>query len=298
MKLEKNKIVFIGFILVIVIFMVLYGISLNQKTEDTDLEQPIIPELKDIPKEYDSKLEAVDAIKEERETTKPSLYGELENTKGTYESLWEDKERQRIVDSIYREGRIDYAKGTYRESTGIPMENVIDDYNESIASPKKKVDTIDFSKAHRHFFHSNTNDSDIEPQFILAMVNGEQSVRSNNRLELRLVTAIQLNGRFFKRNTLIYGFVSFRANRVFVTISHIGQHPINLKAYDLLDGSEGIYVENSYQEEATKEVLDDAVQDLNLPGVPQVNGIKQVFRRSNRTVRVTIHDQYQLILKP
>lgn len=299
MKLEKNKIVFIGFLLAIVIFIVLYAISLDKETEEPELKQPKVPELKDMPEEYGSKLEAVDAIKEQREEPKPSLYGEnrIDST-GTYDPLLGEKERQRIVDSIYRVGRIDYGEGTYRKPKRVSMEN------ENLTSPKPDQDSkqetepIDLSQAHRDFFGHNITDTNTKSPIAVAMVNGEQTVRSKNRLELRLREAVELKGRHFKRNTLLYGFVSFRANRVFVAIDHIGPYPISLKAYDLLDGGEGIYVENSYRDEATREVLDDAIQDMNVPGVPQVSGIKQVFRRSNRTVRVTIHDQYQLILKP
>ncbi|MBC73572.1 MAG: conjugal transfer protein TraM [Muricauda sp.] len=299
MKLERNKVVFIGFLLAIIVFMVLYGISLNKETEEPELKQPKVPELKEIPEGYDSKLEAVDAIKEERQTLKPSLYGEghIDST-GMYDPLLEEKERQRIVDSIYREGRIDYREGTYRKPKRVSSEN------ENLASSKpdqdstQEIEPIDLSQAHRDFFGHNITDTNTKPPMAVAMVNGEQTVRSKNRLELRLREAVELEGRYFERNTLVYGLISFRANRVFVAINHIGQYPVNLKAYDLSDGNEGIYVENSYREEATREVLDDAVQDVNLPGVPQVSGIKQVFRRSNRTVRVTIHDQYLLLLKP
>lgn len=299
MKLEKNKIIFIGLMVCIIAFIALYATSLNQETEEPELKQPKVPELKDMPEEYGSKLEAVDAIKKERETPKPSLYGEdrIDST-GTYDPLWEEKERQRIVDSIYREGRIDYGESGYRKPKQVSMEN------ENLTSPKpdqgskQETGPIDLSQAHRDFFGHTIADTNTKPPIAVAMVNGEQTVRSKNRLELRLREAVKLNGRYFKRNTLLYGFVSFRANRVFVAIDHIGPYPISLKAYDLLDGGEGIYVEHSYRDEATREVLDDAVQDVNLPGVPQVSGIKQVFRRSNRTVKVTIHDRYQLILKP
>ncbi|MHA7831809.1 MAG: conjugative transposon protein TraM [Flagellimonas sp.] len=301
MKLEKNKIVFIGFLLAILVFIVLYAISLNKETEEPELKQPLVPELKDMPEEYHSKLEAVDAIKEQREAQKPSLYGEghIDSTE-KYDPLLGEKERQRIVDSIYREGRIDYGEGTYRRPKKIPLENETASQATPDAPPKQKTELVDFSEAYRTFFAHNTRNANTNPPMVVAvaMVNGEQTVRSKNRLELRLKEAVELNGRRFNRNTLLYGFVSFRANRVFVTIDHIGPYPVSLKAYDLLDGSEGIYVENSYREEATREVLDDAVQEVNLPGVPQVSGIKQVFRRSNRTVKVTIHDQYQLILKP
>ncbi|MBW8244238.1 conjugative transposon protein TraM [Muricauda oceani] len=299
MKLEKNKIVFVGFLLAIVIFIVLYAISLGKETEEPELKQPKVPELKDMPEEYGSKLEAVDDIKEQRETPKPSLYGEghIDST-GTYDPLLEEKERQRIVDSIYREGRIDYGQGTYRKSKQVVVEKETASQATPDAPPKQEPELVYFLEAYRTFFAHNTRNVNTNPPMVVAVVNGEQMVRSKNRLELRLREAVDLNGRHFKRNTLLYGFVSFRANRVFVTIDHIGQHPVNLKVYDLLDGGEGIYVEHSYREEATREVLDDAVQDMNLPGVPQVSGIKQVFRRSNRTVKVTIHDQYQLILKP
>lgn len=297
MKPEKNKIIFIGLVVCTIAFIVLYAISLNKEDEQPKLKQPKVPELKEVPEEYGSKLEAVDAIKEERETPKPSLYGKIDST-GTYDPLLGEKERQRIVDSIYREGRIDYGEGTYRKPKRVSREN------ENLTSPKPDLDSkletelIDLSQAHRDFFGHNITDTKTKPPIGVAMVNGEQTVRSKNRLELRLREAVNLNGRHFERNTLLYGFVSFRANRVFVSIDHIGPYPVSLKAYDLLDGGEGIYVEHSYREEATREVLDDAIQDMNVPGVPQVSGIKQVFRRSNRSVRVTIHDQYQLIIKP
>ncbi len=297
MKLEKNKIIFIGLVVCIIAFIVLYAVSLNKETEEPELKQPKVPELRDVPEEYGSKLEAVDAIKEERETPKPSLYGKIDST-GTYDPLLEEKERQRIVDSIYREGRIDYGEETYRKPQRMIRKREDTLPNRPDPPPKQEPEFVDFSEAHRTFFEHNTRNANTKPPMAVAVVNGEQTVRANHRLELRLKEAVELDGRHFGRNTLLYGFVSFQANRVLVAIDHIGPYPISLKAYDLLDGREGIYVENSYREEATREVLDDAIQDINVPGMPQLSGIKQVFRRSNRTVKVTIHDQYQLILKP
>ena len=73
---------------------------------------------------------------------------------------------------------------------------------------------------------------------------------------------------------------------------------MTFNAYDLQDGSEGIYIENSFKADASREVLDDVVQDINVAGLPQVGGIKQVFRRNNRNVKVTIINNDHLILKP
>lgn len=299
MKLDRKKLLFIGLLISICGFIILYALEMGKPSKERDLSQPKVPELTEEPEEYRSKLEAVDAIKEERERTKPSLYGEeyIDST-GTYDPELQENERQRIVDSIYREGRIDYGAGTYRKPTTKTPQigNQVTENSDLKPEPKP----IDFSKAYTAFFGSKMieRDSVHLPDAIKAMVNGEQRVKAKNRLELRLKEDMYINDRHFARNTLLYGFVSFRANRVFVAIDHIGQHPVRLKAYDIRDGGEGIYVENSYREEAKREVMDDAVQDISLPGMPQLGGIKQVFRRSNRTVRVTVYDGYQLILKP
>src|SRR5690606_29224291 len=127
---------------------------------------------------------------------------------------------------------------------------------------------------------------------------GEQTLRAGERLELRLLGELELEGRYFGRNSLLYGQVSFKANRVLVNLHPLGTPAVSLKAHDRSDGLEGIYVEHSYRQEAEREVLDDVVQDIQITGLPQLGGINQVFRRSNRRVRVTLMNQYLLVLKP
>jgi hypothetical protein len=107
-----------------------------------------------------------------------------------------------------------------------------------------------------------------------------------------------IDGILIPKNTPIYGFVSFKPNRTMINIETINHVPVKLKAFDLQDGSEGIYTENSFQSEARQEVVGDMVDDINIAGVPQVNGIKKIFQRNNRTIKVTVTDNYLLILKP
>jgi hypothetical protein len=83
-----------------------------------------------------------------------------------------------------------------------------------------------------------------------------------------------------------------------IEITNINNQPMKLKAFDLQDGAEGIYIENTFRSEATNEVIGDMVDDINVPGVPQVNGIKKIFHRTNKQVKVTVLDNYKLILKP
>jgi hypothetical protein len=115
---------------------------------------------------------------------------------------------------------------------------------------------------------------------------------------MRLTKAATINSKKMPKNTLLFGFISFQPNRALIEIENINHHPTKLKAFDLQDGSEGIYVQNNFRAEATNEVLDDVIGDINFPTVPPVGGITRIFRRSNRRVKVTVLNNYKLILKP
>ncbi|HSI68868.1 MAG TPA: conjugative transposon protein TraM, partial [Gillisia sp.] len=128
-------------------------------------------------------------------------------------------------------------------------------------------------------------------------VDGNQVVRAGYRLRMRLTKAAMIYNKFLPANTPVFGFISFKPNRALIEIQNIDHHPVRLKAYDLQDGSEGIYVENSIRADASREVLEDIIQDIDIPGVPQVSGVKQVFQRNNRNVKVTVTNNYKLILK-
>ncbi|ORL43461.1 conjugative transposon protein TraM, partial [Zunongwangia atlantica] len=72
-----------------------------------------------------------------------------------------------------------------------------------------------------------------------------------------------IQGKYYPAFSPVYGFVSFGPNRVFLKITNIQGDPISLSAYDLQDGNEGIYVVNNFRAEASREVLDDVIQDIN-----------------------------------
>ena len=83
-----------------------------------------------------------------------------------------------------------------------------------------------------------------------------------------------------------------------IEIENIQHQPTTLKAYDIQDGSEGIYVENNFREEATTEVLDDLLGEINIPSIPQVSGVGKLLKTKNRNVKVTVLNNYKLILRP
>lgn len=309
MKLQKNKIIAVLTIAGVVLFIVGYSILTFRKKEDPELKdnQVPVPKLGDGQKQYKTKIEALDALKEEREINAPSVYDErLLDSTGTYDPDLPDKEKMRIIDSIYAQGRIDYTEKTYRQEKATPPKNPKSVPKDSVSNKamKKEVEIAakEIGLEHQLFFASDPKENPMAfarntDSQIYVRVDGTQTVKQHYRLRMRLDRPAQLGGKMLPRNTLLYGFVSFKPNRTLITIEHIENQAVSFGAYDLADGSEGIYIENSFREDVQKQVVGDVVDDINLAGVPQVRGIKQLFRRSNRQVKVTVLDDYQLLLK-
>lgn len=305
MKIEKNKIVFAAVILCVMLFIGFYAVIVLGEEEEPTIEnnQIPIPKLGDKQKEYNSKLEALDDLKEVRQTNAPSIYDErLLDSTGVYDPDLLDKEKMRIVDSIYSQGRISYSDRSFRKpkvkTAPKPLQK---DSISKVAMKEESIASEELGLEHQLFFASNPLENETlisqnTDAFIYVRVDGTQTVRNNYRLQMRLSKDALINGNPVRRNTPIYGFVSFKPNRTLLEIESINHKPVKLNAFDLQDGSEGIYIENSFRAEARQEAVGDIVDDINIVGVPQVSGIKRIFQRNNRTVKVTVTDNYQLIL--
>ena len=307
MKVEKNKIVFIAVLAIVFIFLISYSVMVmgNDDNENDNLEQTLIPDLEENQKEYDSKLDALNDLKEVRENNAPSIYDEkLIDSMGYYDPNLPEREKKRIVDSIYDAGKIQYSENRYANFGQKKVEKkqpVEIDSSEIIR--ELKIQAKELGLEHQLFFAATPKPNDLSiigntDATIYVVVDGDQVVKANARLRMRLTKAATINGKPMKKNTLVFGFISFQPNRALIEIENIKHHPTKLKAFDLQDGSEGIYVENNFRAEATSEVLDDVIGDINIPIVPQVGGITKVLKRSNRNVKVTVLNNYKLILKP
>ena len=302
MKIDKKKVVFASIIVIVLIFIISYSMLVFMDQEaPAVLDQPLVPELKEEQKGYSSKIDALNDLKEERERMIPSMYSDhLLDSLDAYAPAIEEKDREWVVDSIYRYGSIGYEEGSYRDDS---EEEAFEEVVSSEVDPNLQVN---FKEQQEAFFRSapvaavpkGKPISAEKEQRFLAEVNGDQEVRANDRLELLLAEDLTVGGRTFPKNSMVYGFVSLQPNRVLLKITHVNNIPVKLKAYDLQDGNEGIYIRNSFRSEAQREVLDDVIQDINIAGLPQIGGVKNIFRRNNRNIKVNILDQYQLILKP
>ncbi|MCR9228348.1 MAG: conjugative transposon protein TraM [Flavobacteriaceae bacterium] len=308
MKLDKKKIVFGIVIALVLVFMIVYCMLFLTGGGDSgaQLDQPLVPNLETTQKEYASKLEALDDLKEVKTANAPSIYDEKYlDTTGVFDPNLIDAEKARMVDSIYRMGRIDYTQGSYRKS---PVENQVKVHvpnkkrdQGNAAEPKEgtKRTLPEMALDHQLFFASNpqSNVEDGNGSVVSAVVHRTQTVRANDRLEFRLLEKVVINGKVVPERTILFGIVGFQPNRVLLDIGSIDHIPMSLKAYDYRDGLEGLYIQNSFRAELSREMMDDVVDDINVPGVPQVKGLKNIFKRSNRKVRATVYKNYTMLLK-
>jgi hypothetical protein len=307
MKIEKNKIVFAAVLAVIFLFLISYSVMVmgDDENENENLEQTLVPDLEEDQKEYNSKLDAINDLKEVRENNAPSIYNEkLIDSLGYYNPDLPELEKERIVDSIYAAGKIKYSKSSYQNLGEIKIgPKKVQEIDSAEIKREQKIESKELGLEHQLFFAASPKPNDISiigntDATIYAVVDGDQVVQANSRLRMRLTNTATINGRVVPENTPVFGFISFQPNRALIEIENIDHHPTKLKAFDVQDGSEGIYVENSFREEVGTEVLNDIIQDINIPSVPQVGGVTKVLRRKNRNVKVTVLNNYKLILKP
>ena len=223
---------------------------------------------------------------------------------GLYNPDLPEEKKQRIVDSIYKANRIQYSEKSNRHINRkrISKREIVA-IDSSEVQKEQEIETKEIGLEHQLFFAASPKVNELAiigntDETIYVVVDGEQVVKTNSRLRMRLTQAAEINGKLMPKNTPIFGFISFQPNRALIEIENINHHPTKLKAFDLQDGSEGIYVENNFRAEATNEVLDDVVGQVNIPSLPQISGVSRVFRRNNRRVKVTVVNNYRLILKP
>lgn len=307
MKIEKNKIVFAAVLAVIFLFLISYSVMVmgDDESENENLEQTLVPDLEEDQKEYNSKLDAINDLKEVRENNAPSIYNEkLIDSLGYYDPDLPEREKERIVDSIYAAGKIKYSKSSYQNLGERKIgPKKVQEIDSAEIKREQKIESKELGLEHQLFFAASPKPNDISiigntDATIYAVVDGDQVVQANSRLRMRLTNRATINGKVITKNTPVFGFISFQPNRALIQIENIDHHPTKLKAFDVQDGSEGIYVENSFREEVGTEVLNDIIQDINIPSVPQVGGVTKVLRRKNRNVKVTVLNNYKLILKP
>ena len=204
MKIDKKKITFAVVIGAVLVFIIAYSILAfgGSDNDEKQLSQPLVPALEIVQEDYNSRLDAVDNLKEVRETNAPSIYDEkyLDST-GVFDPNFIEKEKMRLVDSIYTNGRINYSKGKYRNSNVVKDSAVTAISNKQLSNNKKStkppvISTKEMGLEQQLFFASNPlPQQKFENSIsVKAIIDTKQVIKVNDRIEIRTQSAVKING--------------------------------------------------------------------------------------------------------
>ena len=78
MKIEKNKIVFGSVVIIVILFIIAYSalVLMGEEEGSSELDQPTVPALKEEKETYTSRMDALNDLKEVRQSDPPSIYSE------------------------------------------------------------------------------------------------------------------------------------------------------------------------------------------------------------------------------
>lgn len=149
---------------------------------------------------------------------------------------------------------------------------------------------------------------------ISASVYGYQTVTDGQTVRLRLLEPMAVDERIIPKNSIVVGATKIQGERLCITITSIENGrmiiPVELSVYDT-DGQEGIFIPNSMEVNAAKEVAanmggsmgssinissDAKAQLVSDVGKGLIQGTSQYVAKKMRTVKVHLKAGYQVLL--
>ena len=149
---------------------------------------------------------------------------------------------------------------------------------------------------------------------ISASVYGYQTVTDGQTVRLRLLEPMAVDERIIPKNSIIVGSTKIQGERLCISITSIENGrmiiPVELSVYDT-DGQEGIFIPNSMEVNAAKEVAanmggsmgssinissDAKAQLASDIGKGLIQGTSQYIAKKMRTVKVHLKAGYQVLL--
>lgn len=135
-----------------------------------------------------------------------------------------------------------------------------------------------------------------------AAINENQTIYENSVVTVRLLEDAVSDDVTIQKNTYLYGVATFNQNgRLLVNFNNINDHgqtrSISLKAYDFLDGYEGLIISDPDVVSVLKNQTNDQVtSEISSQGtVGRI--ISGVMRKKKTTIKITLYDEHQIILK-
>ncbi|TXN37710.1 conjugative transposon protein TraM [Flagellimonas hymeniacidonis] len=306
--MEPKQLIIIGLVaLTVISLFVVLLIPGEESEEPTDLDDFETPENRDQVKDYNSKLDAYNS--NQNEDDRVSLEFNLDEY-ASDEPADDDLEREQLekeVDSMLNANKMSYSdnsasrpknQGT-KPSTGrsTPRRTQSPEKSNRKEEINNEFESF-FTNAPKSSSKEKVLDSKTDP-FIYAVIHGDHTVRQGERVKLRLTKKATIADMEFSQNSYVYAFPTFQDNRVLLNIRSINHVPISISAYDTEDSALGLYVKGAKMVgEITDEGSKEAVDDVDVGGVPVGSTIKKVFQKKQQIPTVTLLNNTKLILKP
>ena len=148
-----------------------------------------------------------------------------------------------------------------------------------------------------------------ETNTIKATIHGEQVAYDGGTIKMRLLEDIITDRKTIPRGTYVFGVVRLAKERMIIDVLNIQYRdiiiPINKTVYDR-DGMRGLFVPISLGQEVQEEVTSQGLSEVRANNRRNIadkavgavaSGVRRVFTKDNRVIRVTVKSNYQLYIK-
>ena len=202
------------------------------------------------------------------------------------------------------------------KAVAMPVQQVTTRVVSALAQP---MSDAEFATAHgrerNYGFHTAIGSaSTAEKNTIAACVHADQTITEGQAVRLRLLERMEVAGTRIPRNTIVVGAARVQGERLGVEITSLEYMgtiiPVELAVFDS-DGQEGIFIPNSMEVSAVKEIAanmgsslgssinistDAGAQLASDLGKGVIQGTSQYIAQKMRTVKVHLKAGYKVML--
>lgn len=309
-----------------------YGVFKPSEDEIESKSTEILefPDANKTTEDYNSKLEAYE-LKEEKESSLElkfdnSLFGKDSSESDVYAQEEDErvKELQKQI-ALMEEKRKNFEANGPNTNNGTRSGN---SQSKTAKQPKQKtkeqlemealqaeLDYYELLKQSKEEMTSRSTraeisvDGSIEP--FRASIYRDQFILPGDRVKLLLNEDVELNGKLFKKNTIVYATANINKSRVLLNVDNINHVPLSLEIRDIDDGGVGLYNKRAGElwREFQSQVQEDGVQDIGQEisqevTVPIVGTAIRAFgnffrkRRYKERDKILLVSDHQVLVSP
>ena len=202
------------------------------------------------------------------------------------------------------------------KNKAVPVKQVTHQVVSALGQPTGNAEFVAAHATERNYgFNTAVGGTAVsEKNTLSACINGAQSVTDGQAVKLRLLEPMAVADRIIPRNAALVGTARIQGERLGITITSLEYEgtviPVELSVYDM-DGQPGIFIPNSMELDAVKEVAanmggplgssinistDAGAQLASDLGKGLIQGTSQYIAKKMRTVKVHLKAGYKVML--